>query len=346
MTAVFASGSNVFVPNYEASGRLQVEFSRNANSFALNKYIQIQKAPKVEGKYLRITTEEAGRILNTDGSDFAWDYGADRPMHNEGQESFEFLPYKTQRFDLGFNVPYETNDQADWDFLSSHIRIKAQQAMTLRAQAAATVLGTTGNYAAANTSAVASIPGNTGTWAASTVARQDIRRSIQHAVEVINTSTLGAVKNEDLVLVMGPTAARKVAESQEIVDYLKGSPHSMPYVQMTGNPNVNRNWGLPNELYGVQVIVDDTSKTTNAKGATRASSYVWSDKAVLLSRPGGLEGGTGPSFSTCTMFAYEDMTVEQIDDTRNRRIEGHVVDNRVFVLTAPAAGFLFTTVYS
>jgi hypothetical protein len=60
-----------------------------------------------------------------------------------------------------------------------------------------------------------------------------------------------------------------------------------------------------------------------------------------VSRPGGLVGVEGASsFSTCQIFAYEDMTVEQFNDPMNRRIEGRVIDNSVAAVVAPVGGYL------
>jgi hypothetical protein len=59
---------------------------------------------------------------------------------------------------------------------------------------------------------------------------------------------------------------------------------------------------------------------------------------VFVSRPGGLIGNEGPSFSTATIFAYEDMTVETMDDPWNRRVRGSVTDNSATVLTAALSG--------
>jgi hypothetical protein len=56
---------------------------------------------------------------------------------------------------------------------------------------------------------------------------------------------------------------------------------------------------------------------------------------VFVSRPGGLVGNEGPSFSTATIFAYEDMTVETLEDPWNRRVRGSVTDNSATILTAP-----------
>ena len=90
-------------------------------------------------------------------------------------------------------------------------------------------------------------------------------------------------------------------------------------------------------------MVDTTTRVTNRKGATKARSSMYSDGIVFVSRPGGLMGTEGvPDFSTVTCFAYEDMTVETMDDTWNRRVRGRVVDDSDIVLTAPLSGYFVT----
>lgn len=221
-----------------------------------------------------------------------------------------------------------------------------QLMMTARTQLAATAFQTSGNYAANHTSAVASISGNTGTWTQSTTARGDIKRSIYYAIEQILDDTLAAVGQEDLLLVMSTSDAKALSETQEIVDHIKGSPDAL--AQIRGElPGKNAFYGLPDRLFGIEVVVDATRKVTSKKGATRAvSSVVQSGKPFICSRPGGLVGVAGaPSFSTVTVFVYDqhDMQVEQWNDVNNKRQVGRVVDQTAVVMTASASGFLFTS---
>ena len=67
--------------------------------------------------------------------------------------------------------------------------------------------------------------------------------------------------------------------------------------------------------------------------------------AFLISRVGALDEGVAgtPTFSTLSLFLYEEMTVEQKDDPDNRRVHGDVVDDFAAVLTAPVSGFYFQT---
>jgi hypothetical protein len=162
-----------------------------------------------------------------------------------------------------------TSENADWDIISQHSNIKARQAMTARTQLAVTALTTTANYDASHVLDVTAISGNVGSWAVSTTARQDIKRSLMTAAELILDATLSVVRPKDLRLVISSSLASKLALTQEIVDYLKGSPHALAMVkgEIEGGRNVM--YGLPNDLYGFELFVEDTRKVTSRKGATR-----------------------------------------------------------------------------
>jgi hypothetical protein len=214
--------------------------------------------------------------------------------------------------------------------------------MTARTQAAVTLMTTAGNWAAAHTSAVSSISGVTGKWDVSTTARRDIKRSLDYAAETIVKATLGAVKQENLMVVMSPGCARRISVCQEIVDYIKGSPAAeKELVKTLSTPN---RFGIPDTLYGYKVVIENAVKVTSRKGATKATSFVLGDTTPFMcSRVGGLEGIEGsPSFSTCQIFMYEELTTEQKHDRDNRRHLGRVVDNYAAKLVAGISGFLFT----
>jgi hypothetical protein len=54
---------------------------------------------------------------------------------------------------------------------------------------------------------------------------------------------------------------------------------------------------------------------------------------------------SGPTYSTVTLFAYEEMTVETMKDQNNRLTTSRVTDDMVSVVTAPAAGFSLLNLY-
>lgn len=346
MPATYPGANNVFVPDHEATGKMVVDFSRNPNKFPVNRYCQIVPVKKSVGYYLEMTVEEAGRILNTDLSDLVWPDGNDAPSGADGTESHEWKGYRCERYAPSFRLGDLTVEQASWDIMARHAAIKAQQMMTGRTQLAITQLTTSGNYAASHTSVVASITGNAGRWDQSTTARQDIKRSLNHAAEVILDDTLVGVELTDLILVISSACAKAISETQEIVDHVKGSPEA--WAQVRGElPGRNKYYGLPDKLYGFDIVVEDTRKITSKKGATRVAAQVL-DKAkpFMVSRPGGLIGvADAPNFSSCVIFSYDkyEMAVEKWNDVNNKRVVGRVVDMNDVKMVAPSSAFLFTT---
>src|SRR5262249_9710136 len=161
--------------------------------FAINNYVQIVPVTKDVGYYTSMTVEEAGRMLQSNLADHFWADGEDAPDDRGQTESFQFLPYQTKRYFYGFRLGQKASVEDSWDILAQHGQIKAQQAMTARTQMAVSLLTDSGNYPTANVSAVTSISGVTGAWDVSTSTRQDIKRSIDYALDLIRKATLGGV---------------------------------------------------------------------------------------------------------------------------------------------------------
>jgi hypothetical protein len=195
MTAMYTGPQNAFVPNHEASGKLVVGFSRNPSEFAIAKWAQIIPVKQIMGYYLRITLEEAGRLLQSDGSNFAWPDGSDRPKGEENLESHEFFPFLCQRYAPTVPLGNLTVENASWDVIAGYAAIRAQQAMTLRTQKMVTEATLYSNYATSHyldvtgdagvSGSPTTITGNTGSWAESTTARLDIKRSFNFAANRI-----------------------------------------------------------------------------------------------------------------------------------------------------------------
>lgn len=344
-TPVLVGQSNTYVKDFRSTGKLKVAFSRNPKEFALPNYVQYKTVQRDSGYYLRINTEQAARLVGGTLNEFVWPDGADRPQNHDGTERFAFADYRTTRYNYGFTLGDKATEQADWDIVETEAAFHAQQAMTARTRSIISQLTTTGNWDSANTIAAASISGNSGAWDVSTTARQDIKRSINYAVRIIMQATLSKVRRRDLVLVMNPDTAMQIAECQELVDHVKQSTDALK--QFRGDRDTYGEYGLPGTIYGIPVVIEDAVMVTSRRGASSVTrSFVMgTGGALLLSRPGGLDAPAGgPSFSTATVFLYEDMTVETQKDPVNRRTRGNVVDDFTGEITAPAAGFYFQDV--
>ena len=336
-------GLNTYVPstNALATGALQVEFTRAVNSFAITRYAQIVACNQMTGYYLRLDSDDNVRVSNE--NEFIWPLGNDRPVGKMNQHNF--VTFTAQRYAFPFYIPNETVKQAAWDIVAQHARSKAQLAMTARSMRTATALtgsaaqtsfNDVGNYYADGTA----ISGAAWTTSSTNI----IQKGIQVALQRISLSTGGAVRSEDICMVISPTVANLLSQTEEIRNYVKNyAAGALPFLQ---GGDIFSRYGLPPNLFGVSVVVDDSVKITTRKGAASTTrSFVYGNSAVFVSRPGGLVGVEGStSFSTCQIFAFEDMTVENWDDPKDRRIEGRVIDNSTSELVSPVSGVLVLNV--
>ncbi len=127
--------------------------------------------------------------------------------------------------------------------------------------------------------------------------------------------------------------------STESLAVLKGS-----------DPDITTDYGLPNPLYGLEVIVEDSPIVTelpNSAGtvATTNRSFIYpSTVANIVSRVGGVDGNYGsPTASTLQRYYYKyDMTVETFDNPKHKLFETYCVDQYKEVLAAQRAGYLIT----
>jgi hypothetical protein len=309
------------------------------NSFAITRYAQIVACNQQTGYYLRLNSDDNVRV--TDVNEFAWPLGNDRPVGKMNEH--DFVTFTAQRFAFPFYIPNETVKQAAWDIVAQHARSKAQLAMTARSMRTATALTNSAAQTAFNNAGnyQANASGWKGVWTSSST--NVIQASIQDALQRISLATGGAVRSEDICMVISPTVANIISQAEEIRNYVKNYPAALPFLQ---GSDIFSRYGLPPNLFGVSIVVDDSVKITTRKGASSATrSFVYGNSAVFVSRPGGLIGVEGStSFSTCQIFAFEDMTVENWDDPKDRRIEGRVIDNSTSELVAPVSGFLCGTV--
>jgi hypothetical protein len=345
--STIGGGLSTFVPTFsEATGLIQTEFTRNVNSFALNRYTKLVPVTTVSGYYLKINSDETVRVI--DEKDFRWAYGEDRPTGFEND--FDFAQFTTKRYERGFKIPYETAKVASWDIVAQHARSRATQMMTLRTLRCLTQLTTAGNWTAsvnyfADFDALSGLTTTTGVLEGNATNKPYAAQLFQTVTEKIMVNTGGAVQMQDIVAVMSPKTAFKLSRTEEMKDLIK---YTQGVQLMQGAGKFSR-YGLAPQLFGIgDIVIEDAVRVTSQKGATRAADYILGDGAVLfVSRPGGLVGVEGgANFATISNFVYEDMTVETFDDPRNRRTVGSIVDNSIPELTAPLAGIYVANVFA
>lgn len=371
MASAFISGTNTFVPSFDATGKLTVEFSRNKTDFAINKYVSLTPVKKTSGYYMHLNTENGIRVTDEQINYATWHDGQDAPTGEWARDAFEFKQYATQRYAFPFRVGYRAADQADWKILASHARMAAVQAMTARTvrviskltesnifTAGNDITCATGNTLPAEGAGAPNVPLNTGDSGdlnQGTSKGPLLKRALNWAARKILINTQGAVKKDDLVIVINPTVADALSRSKEVHTYLKESPTALAQI-LGDKESANGEYGLPDRLYGYKIVVEDAVKITTKKKAGRnmitdplpvptAETFILGDHLLMVARPGELKSDEGSqSFSTAHIFSYEEMTTEQRDDPDNRRISGRVVEDYDVQVVAPITGFIFRSV--
>jgi hypothetical protein len=347
----FSAANNTYIPtfNAEASGALIVSYARDPKRFAVNRYSQVTKVDKQQGKYIRLNPFDQNRLLTTDGSDAVWADGADRPINSDVQ--FEYPLYSTFRRSLGFHVGDLAATQAAWDVVAAKAQVVASRMMGIQTSVAlnAAITGLAANTGG-TTSAAYNAIGLNGKWnagyndtgAANT--HNYLRTGVQAVLSAITLNSNAVVDAQDLIAIMNPTTAIAIAKSNEVTDTVKQSPFAVESLRNDKNFSL---WGLPSSLFGVgEVIVETTvqnASNPNVNG-TGTMSFVMPDGDVLfVARPGGIEGSMG-SYSTLHGYFVEEMTVETWNDPINRREIGSVTSDFTYVVAAPQTGYLVTGV--
>lgn len=336
--------SNTYIKDHAATGKMIVGYSRNPKEFAINKYVQIRKVGKDKGYYLQVNQFNAARIVASNLNEFVWPDGMPRPVMNNNGVEFRWADYETIRRNFGHPLGKKATDQADFDLVGlqeDELSFKAMLSRSIQTQA---VLANSANYDAGHRADVTTISGS-GLWSAALSTAPYIQNAINFACNRILLDTVGKVKKENLTLSFNPNTANKIAATQELRDHIKQSPQALEQVRGSG---AFSQWGLPDMLYGINIQVDDTVKVTSPRGAsTVTAEYAMPDAvAYITSRVGGLIAPRGgPTFSSLTCFAYEEMTVERKVDTDDRLTLNNVVDDVVVVMTAPASTFALLNLY-
>ena len=349
----YAANNNTYVP-IDISGRLRIGFSRNATRFHLPRYCQYVETPKGNGYFLKLTAQEAARVVNI--QDFTWPDGQPDVATDQQTESFNFIPFTTQRYRYGFRIGQKAEKQAVWPIAEQNAQIKAAQMMTARtvrvlSQATSASTWTQAsdpdNLSSDHTSTAKALSG--GTLDQGTSTTPFVRIALMNIAGLINQDTLGVVDSdpETFFVLMNPRTASMIGSSSEIHEYIKGSYWAMDEIRRGQHPNGK--YGLPSSIYGFNVIVENAVQVITRKGEAALKQYVLPNQTILVvSRVGGIEGVYGaPSFSTLSLFWYQDeMTIETKEDSWNRLHEGRVVEDTYEAVTCPASGYLITTATS
>lgn len=350
-----SGGSNTYIPNFEASGRLAVNFTRNPKSFRIAEFIQYIQTPHRVGNYLKVYNR--GNMRITAINDDYWAPGANAPTGNENLAEWEFKQFSTKRRATAFNLDEDAVDQGEWSISEYHAAALMQLVLTKRTYRVFSALTTTANWAQAQDldasadhyNSASSLVG--GYLDQGTSTAPYLRKAMTKIANLVLKDSGGVITDDNIMFVMNPNTASLISNSPEIHDYIKGSPAAKDEIYSGASPNAKYGAGLPSTLYGYKVIVDPTVYNSAAKGATLAKGFAFPDQTmVAVSRVGGLEAPfikNTPNFSTMVMFWYRDeITVERFHDVNNRLYNHRIVEDTAEVLVSPATGYLITSATS
>jgi len=333
MAFIYPGANNAYVPM--AIAALQSNYSQNPDSFAVNRYTTVAKVPNMNGYYIYHDPREETRIDYSDQRDAVWADGA-YPQVNFSK-GHEFLPFAAKRYHEMFAIGDLAAQQADWNLIVDHADSSARRLMTRRTYNVLNAATTSGNWGA-NTATATALGG--GNWEDGTDTAPYIQKSIYAAIVAIQKGTNATVTPKDLTLIVSPVTAQAMGASQEIRNYLKSSYVAQQWLEQSAGTGFY--YGLPDPLYGVRVVVEDRVYNSAAHGVANTSDYILGNNALLVARPGALQGPLN-TMSTLTLAMFEDMNMDLEHKQLAKLTEGVVWDN-YDVIVRPQSGFLITSV--
>lgn len=355
----FAGPQNVYVNSFNGkqSANLVISYARDPKKFAVNQLATRTPTDFLSGLYEVLRPEALARIIS-DPNESIWVDGQERPKSNYNQQDYRAVGYQCQRRSRPAYVGWQSREQAVWDIQDTQLQVLAHQMMTQRALAFYNIAMNSNNHLSTHVKTAtqwSNIGGTGGFWSQGTVTNPIIKRTLMNVANAIRQSTMDAVSYTDLTLVITPPEAIAMADSAEIHDYLARSQFALAQIRGDRDEQ-NGAWGLPmSKLYGMDVVVDGTLRTTSARlvvpGTTTDIMDANDNTALVIAAPGSLGENIGQvrsSFSSMHMFVYrgEEMVVETQDDTWNRRTLLSVHETYAMQMVAPECSALITNLFS
>lgn len=356
----FPGPQNVYIPTFggrTAQANLIVSYARDPKKFAVNKLAMRTPTNTLSGLFLKLMPEALARIVSQPNA-AVWVDGQERPKGTHNQQDFRGVPYTCLRINDSAYVGWQTRDQAAWPIQQTQLDALGHLMMTRRAASYYAVAMNQNNHLSSHVvtaSAASAWNGMTGGfWSAGTSTNPIIDRSLKYIANQIRKSTLDAVSYLNLSLVITPDTAATISTTAEIHDYVARSPFARDQVRGDA-PNYNYQWGLPEKLYGFNLIVDGTLKTTSGRLAQPGTfQNIMTDgdnSALVVAMPGDLAGNVGQvssNFASMHMFVYDgqEMVVETQDEPWNKRTQLAVSETYAMALVAPETAGIITNLFS
>jgi len=342
----YPNGLNTLIPLFEASGHLQIKYSRNPKSFKLGEYTVQVAAPSARGAYLEFNPNDTIRKL----SKSKWPYGTPAPAGFENLQGFEQKNFFCERYVFPTALDKFSVDMGSFDVQKVHSEMLAVKAMINRTEVALTAITNTANYPSTNTATAAALAG--GFLDQGTPSDPRIFKALTAAALAIQKATGGRAgqAGAKFGVLMSVNTALRLSYSREIREYVMQNPEALRLV--TGdNDNFmsSASYMLPDNLYKFTTVVEDSFVNTGNPDATATdlnTNQMPDNTLIVFVKTGGWNKTYGEAdFSTFTQFVHEDMTVEMKQEEWDRLTYLRVVDNFDFKITSPKSGYVITSVY-
>lgn len=359
MSLPFVTGlpgpTNVYIPAFQGkqTARLVKSFARDPKKFAVNRLCTRTPTDLLSGNWLELRPEALARVF-TDPNSVIWVDGQPRPKGTHNAQDFRAIPYSCLRRAMPDYIGWQTRDQAAWPIMDTKLQALGHLMMTQRSLVFYTLMLTSANHLASHVKTAtqwSSIGGTGGYWSAGTPQNPIIKRSLANMANQIRLDTLSTVTYKNLTLVISPPSAIAMANSEEIHYYLARSPYAL--AQIKGSESQNGEWGLPDKLYDMDLVVDPTLRTTSPRMTVPGTTQDMMDDntALIMAPPGALSANIGQvnsAFSTTHMFVYkgEEMVVETQDWPWDKRTDLSVHETYDMKIVSPETTALATQLFS
>lgn len=348
-TYTHPSSTNVFIPQYDQTLNLLVSFIRDPKQFSINKWATFSTVDKPEGIFPIILPADSIRVTSRDMLDMAWPDGQRATRFTESGHTQRNTNnrYFLQRYQRNVTLGNWTLQNAGWDIKA--VETQATMSILMTAVTAKTVdlLFDDAQYSSNHVSTPTALAG--GFLSAGTITNPIIKTTLYKIRDQIIKDTNGLVDVDNLAIVMNPTTAGVLGSTQEMFTYQAQTPVSLD-VLSGDSPKIGKNaWGLPYNLYGFEVIVDQTMITSDLQSNVESTvDYVIPDNEfVVVAKPGSIGSSSGSSFSTihCLEMKGEQMKtlekMEEWDELLDIRVSHYFTP----FMVAPQAGYKLNNLF-
>lgn len=361
---------NIYIPGYmgdkSAHEKFLVGFTLNEDMIALNQWLTVVGTDSPRAYYPIFNSSDFVRLKNNTGRDRHWQDGTERPTAMQGPR-FTNREFRLERYG---ESTFIGNMAEEYSQLGSLITLNQEQlasrALVWRSVVAASVITdpskyiTTGSPAPTDTyfaswaAMKTALEGGGGPYPsgyfganlyAGTINAPVAKRFFGWAVQEVQRRTNGRVKIKDLLFLINPRTAAKLAATEEVHAYLAQQVNSQKLLEGSDPAFDNAAYGIPQPFYNIRVVCDATAVAFGAPidSPTDADygmqSYVIPDDFIAVAtRPGSVAGmANSASFSSVVLFQNKERALKPstFPDVRSERVEVAMEDMFTVDLVAP-----------